>query len=167
MENFEKRVMRNSIETLSPAKLQLLKLEEEGETVFHGSGEDLESLEPRQAIDTERGPDGEPAVFASSKADYAIFMAIINLRNCPRGARSNSGASFDEHGEATLRFGATKDTLDQLTDSAEGWVYVFDKNKFKPKEKDTVEFVTHEPIIPLQKIKVTKADLPKNIEVTA
>jgi len=152
-------------ESLSAEKQELLNLEAENAFVFHGSGADLETIEPRQAIDTEAGPDGEPAIFASDKAEYAIFMAIVNKRNCPRGSYTRSGAVISD-GVPHLHFDMSKDTAEQLQDSATGWVYVFNKSDFVPHPtKEGVEFVSYKAAAPVRKIRVAKPDLPEHITV--
>src|SRR5690349_1422213 len=114
---------------MSPEKKELLELEATGEYVFHGTGEDVAQLEPRQAIDTKSGPDGPPAVFASDRAEYAIFMAIVNGQNCGGSSQSSVG------GTATaLRYSMTQETHDRLRESAEGWVYVFPKAGFERRD---------------------------------
>lgn len=155
-------------ESASPEKQELHALEREGIYVFHGTGADVDELEPRQAIDMKRGPDGDPGVFASNKADYAIFMAIVNKYNCHSGARSRAGATFGPDDTMTMKFGMSMETAQQLeaNPSATGWVYVFEKNQFVSHGGDrTIEFVSHAPVRPLKKIKVSKRDLPEGIEV--
>lgn len=162
-------IRSNERSPFSPEKQELLALEAEQKYVFHGTGVDVEKLEPRQAVDTETGPDGEPAVFASDRADYAIFMAIVNHANCPSGARSRAGAFADatESGiKYRLDFGMSADTVAQLQEDAVGWVYVFDKQQFLPyKAKEGVEFVSNMHVAPIRKIRVAKRDLPEGIEV--
>lgn len=150
---------------VSPEKQELLRLEAEGKYVFHGTGKDLDELEPRQANDVVRGPEGNPGIFASSLADYAIFMAIFNGRNIPGGARSSAGATHEDDGSFSLEFAVEQNAIDNLKDSASGFVYVFDKEKFTRRWDQSVEYVTHSAIKPTFKIKVSKQDLPQNIEV--
>ena len=153
---------------LSPDKEELLRLEQTGEYVFHGTGADLDELHPQQAIDIEKGPDGSPAVFASSKADYAIFMAIVHKKNAPEGTHSKAGATSFDDGSIRMKFGATQKTLDQLQESASGWVYVFDAKDFAPRPDHGargVEYVSYKTVQPVQKILVHKADLPEEISV--
>mgnify|MGYP001559648942 FL=1 len=147
----------------SENKLRLLELEKEGGFVFHGSGVALDSLEPRQAYNFEnekQEPDGVPAVYASGKADYAIFMALINEINCPSGYESSSGTI-----DGKLVFRASKDTLSQLSENASGWVYVFKKDQFQQRDRDGVEFISTQSVTPLEQIQVRKEDLPQDIEV--
>lgn len=155
------------IDTTSPEKRELLALERTGQFVFHGSGEDLSILEPHQAIDDERGPDGLPAVFASPMAEYAIFMAIVSRKNCPLGSKSNTGTRTESDGTVHLEFGATQATLDQLQESATGWVYVFNKSEFRQREGGAAEYMSHAAVRPINKIKVAKRDLPTNIRIIA
>ena len=77
----------------------LEELEKEGMYVFHGSGDKiLGSLEPHQAFNHkkngDRTEDDKPAIHVSHHCDVAIFMALINKENCPKGYYS--GFSWDE-----------------------------------------------------------------------
>jgi hypothetical protein len=143
----------------SPEKLRLLELEKEDRWVFHGSPTKLEKLTPRQAYtypDKSRETkiaDGEPAVFASPIADIAIFMAVVNGKNAPKGSRSGFGAS----GEDQFKYRATKETLDQLH-NVKGYVFVFNKDKFTPRSQ--TESCAYSEVIPDEIIEVTENDLP-------
>jgi len=149
---------------MSPEKEELFRLQELGEYVFHGTSEELALLEPRQAIDEKTGADGPPAVFASDRVDYAIFMAIVNAQNCKGSAYSRAGGTTTPNGSVVLRFGMTKETANNLTDTAQGWVYVFPRSKFTQRDS-SAEYTATVPVVPLQKIRVSKADLPENIEI--
>jgi len=155
-------------EFFSAEKRLLHELESSGLYVFHGSAEDREELSPQQAHNIlPEGviPDGEPAVFASSLADYAIFMAIMNKNNCPRGTRSSVWTHTTE-GERTLSYGATAETLEQLTDTAHGFVYVFNKESFMQRDpEDEVEYISTSTVKPIQKVRVLKQDLPGQIDI--
>lgn len=161
--------MNESIENIASSRERLLKLEAEGIYVFHGSeNADLDSLEPRQGYNHINGvqePDGEPAVFASNRADYAILMALINKQNCPNEYNFSAGTVNNEKGEIVLQLQATKDTLEQLTEHSLGYVYVFDKNQFTPRENRRVEYVSKVPVTSINKIRVTKKDLPPHVEM--
>ncbi|MEK7549849.1 MAG: hypothetical protein AAB519_02610 [Patescibacteria group bacterium] len=151
------------ITRLSENKLRLLELEKEGGFVFHGSGVALDSLEPRQAYNFENEKqelDGIPAVYASDKVEYAIFMALINEINCPSGYRSGSGTI-----DGKLIFRASQDTLSQISEDASGWVYVFKKEQFQQRDNNGVEFISTQSVTPLERIQVRKEDLPQNIEL--
>lgn len=153
-----------NISQLSPEKQELLALERTGIYVFHGSGEDLASLNPRQAVDDSTGPDGPPAVFASNLVEFAIFMAIMNRHNYSSGTIS-AGTRGDGMGKIELEFAVTRDIWDELKDTASGWVYVFNKSDFTPRTEKNAEFVSHESVVPVKKIKVSKRDLPANIAI--
>ncbi len=149
-------------EKYSPEKQKLFDLEATGNYVFHGSDGEIEEFEPRQAhnfIGGENHPDGDPAVFTSSAAEYAIFMAIINKTNCPQGYRSGSGTT---NGETTYR--ATQETLNQLKEDSSGWVYVFNKDEFDNR-KGGVEYTSFTSVKPVERIRVSKKDLPQSIEL--
>jgi hypothetical protein len=139
---------------MSPELQELKKLESAEQYLFHGSGSVIDEFEPRQAhnyIAGEQIPDGEPAVFASPFADYAIFMALINKMNCPNGFHSASGF---QNGELT--FQATKETLDQLDDSAIGYVYVFSRDNFT--KRNDSEWVCKQKVKPFLTIIVRRSD---------
>jgi len=151
-------------EIISSEKGELLGLEKQGNFVFHGTAADIDILEPRQAVDTIKGPDRDPAIFASSSAEFAIFHAIINGKNV-HDAISESGADQNKKdGSYKLKFGLPKGILDQLPDSACGWVYVFNKKDFKEIPDRYVEFESNIAVTPIKKIQVFKRDLPSDIE---
>jgi hypothetical protein len=131
----------------------LREMEKTGEYVFHGSSSEVEVFEPRQAynrIDEVDVPDGRPAIFASSKLNYALFMAIVNKKNCPKGFRSSSNGR---------EFKATRETLEQLTSQAHGFVYVFNKTDFVERGNGEEECVRHESIKPLFSYSVHFSDI--------
>lgn len=143
-------------------KQKLVELENENKYVFHGSGFIIEEFEPRQAhnfIEGQQISDGERAVFTSQYADYAVFMALVNEVNCPKGY--HSGVSFD-NGELVFR--ATKETLKQLEDETEGYVYVFNRTDFTKRSDN--EWVSHKKIKPIFVITVTRSDFLPTIKET-
>ena len=156
---------------MSPEKQKLIELTKTGKYLFHGSGDNLETLEPRQAhniINGEKIPDGEPAIFASPSPGYAILMAIINDKNCPKkypGIRARAGGVGSERNVELykLKFGINKKAVDQLTENSSGWVYVFDKSLFK--QRHAGEYVSYTAVSPIEKIYVKKQDLPEDIEI--
>lgn len=145
---------------LSPEKRELLELKATGLYVFHGTRADIEELTPRQAMDSETGPDGPPAVFASTEPDQAIFMAIV----APCG-QTSSGSTVHNDEPPVFHFGATQETWDKVKDDAVGWVYVFKKDDLIPHDGSVVEHKSLSPIRPLRKIRVSKRDLPANIDI--
>jgi hypothetical protein len=153
---------------MQSGRKELLNLEAEDKYVFHGSeNPDLDFLEPRQAYNYRNGiqePDGDPAVFASSKADYAIMMSLINKKNCPKGYNSSASSSVSKDGEISFTLSTTQESLSQLHDESFGYVYVFDKNIFE-KRKGGVEYISKVPVNSVSKVKVTKTDLPSYIEI--
>lgn len=141
----------------SPERKQLRELETTGSYVFHGSSADIEELAPRQAVDTVTGPDDEPGIHASQVADYAIFMAVA----APLGHSRSSATESD--GSIAMHYGIEKSIRERLDDQMSGWVYVFNKDDFK--QRRLVEWISTKPVKPVFKIKVSKQDLPKNIDV--
>lgn len=173
--NPEKKEVRyyEIAESPTRAKEILATLEKTGEYVFHGTSVDLPSLDPRQAVDVVRGPDGLPAVFASMCIDQAIFHGIFNKKNLADDADPTwAGANVTTGGDGKiqsidLQFAATQRTLDMLKPESAGWVYVFKRHDFLQRLDDggneTIEFVSEKPVEPVMKIKVFRGDLPRNI----
>ena len=140
---------------------ELKEIEKQDGHLFHGSGKIVEEFEPRQAYTVvktgEKIKDGRPAIFASPSVDYAIFMAIVNKSNCPRGLRSGCG------GYGKLRFTATKDTLEQLNKDSSGYVYIFNRSDFEKRNEG--EWVSYEKIKPLRMVEVKWSDFTPDIEM--
>lgn len=154
---------------MSEGKKKLLELEKTGKYFFHGSPNEVEVFEPRQSHNDVKGvqiPDGDPAVSASPAIDYAIFMAIFSRKNFPKNytTKTSTNAESEFAEKFKLTFFATQATLDQLTDDASGWVYVFNKEDF-PFRKSPSEFRSRVPVRPIEKILVTKEDLPSPISI--
>lgn len=142
-------------------KQKLEKLERENKYLFHGSGFLIKTLEPRQAYQFTDGvniPDGKPAIFASPFVNYAIFMALINKTNCPKGYQSSSGFDKDK-----LTFRATKKTLDQLNDISKGYVYILNRTDFTERYKG--EWMSYKTVKPIDFVEVNKSDLNFPIDV--
>ena len=162
--------MKESFESVSSGREALLNLEAVGLYLFHGSDNpDINCFEPRQAYNIKegiRGPDGNPAVFASDKADYAILKALISEKNCPKGHRSSVGTTDTEEGSITLRLKASNEAVEQLNDESFGYVYVFEKNSFVKISERRVEYKSEKPVRPIDIIRVTKNDLPPYLEVS-
>jgi hypothetical protein len=160
--------MSESIEKMQSGREILLSLEGEGKYVFHGSqNSDIDVMEPRQAYnhkDQIAEKDGDPAVFASKFADYAIFRAIVNENNCPKGVMSTVDTKYNRD-TAWLEFEVSKEAMDQLDENSSGYVYVFDKDAFTPKREGAVEYISTSPVSSVRKIKVMKSDLPPDIKV--
>jgi hypothetical protein len=144
---------------MSPNRERLEKFEKEGLYLFHGSDAVIEEFEPRQAHTRENDevvPDGEPAVFASPFIDFAIFMAIINMTNCPKGFRAGS----DPKG-GVIEYCATKETLEQLQSDSRGYVYVFTRESFTPRQES--EWVSYTKVKPIEVVEVTWTDFTKKV----
>lgn len=161
--------MSESIEQVLSGREKLKNLEAENKYVFHGSeNPDINEMEPRQGYnhddDGTKKEDGEPAVFASDRVDYAIFMSLINKKNCPKGYKSSVESIRNKDGEVQLKLKTTREAIDQLSEDSEGYVYVFDKSKFQQREQKT-EFISTVPISHIDKVRVTSGDLPPGIEI--
>lgn len=154
--------MNDGIEKIQSGRERLKSLELENRYVFHGSeNPNISVLEPRQAytvVDGENLEDDKPAIHASPISEIAIFMAIVNMKNCPLGF--NSGF---EHRNSKTILHASKESLDQLNENSKGYVYVLPKEDFSP--RGAVQSISYKESSPLQIVEVTKSDLPKEIEV--
>lgn len=153
--------MKESHEHIPSGRETLLNLEAKGEYVFHGSENNLDTLEPRQAhtvVDGEKQDDDEPGVHASPFADIAILMALINSTNCKEGFES--GFSYED-GKVILS--VDQKGLDQLDESSVGYVYVFPKKDFKPRGMS--QAISYKHVKPIEIITVKKEDLSKDVEV--
>lgn len=149
---------------------KLKQLEEAGEHLFHGSpGGTLEVLEPRQSTHTpdlakleETILDGEPAVSATPYADFATFRSLINRINIPFD--HSSGFGMNARGEKNFQV-SSPEVLETVKDK-KGFVYVFDRNEFKPFSRDgearesNMEWRAHAPVKPVDVVEVGYEDLP-------
>jgi hypothetical protein len=155
--------MNESIEQTPSGREILKNLETENKYVFHGSeNPHLEFLEPRQAftiVDGKKVEDDKSAVHASQFCDIAIFMGLINEKNCPEGFRN----TFSYEGGKGLTFSASQQALDQLSEKTKGYVYVFTKEDFVPRGR--AQLVSYNEVKPLRIVEVSKTDLPENIEI--
>jgi|GEM_PF-175017 len=161
-----KKMVESDGSAVSSERSTLYALEQEGKWVFHGSPSNIEVFEPRQAYhypnnsQSGRVPDDNPAVFTSPFADIAIFMALINKTNIPKGLRRG----FSSRDDGSVGFRVTKETMDQIHNLT-GYVYVFEKAKFIPRSSS--EYLSYSPVTPDDVVTVTERDLPKNIDVVS
>ncbi len=151
--------MTESKELIKYGRELLMNLEAEGKYVFHGSeNAHIQVLEPRQAFTLEEGvevEDDKPAVHATPFADIAILMALINMKNCPEGFES--GFEFTDKIELRV----DKQGIDQLVDSAKGYVYVLSKDDFA--QRGPSQVISFKTVKPIQVIEVKKEDLSPDI----
>ncbi|MBM3257843.1 MAG: hypothetical protein FJZ05_01310 [Candidatus Nealsonbacteria bacterium] len=159
--NFEnKPTKEDSKEKILTPRERLLSLEKEGIFVFHGTPEKVEFLEPHQSYTGKnKEKHGDAAVCAADTAETAIFRAIINIKNFPKGGSNCFG--FNEDG--SLDFGMEKNYFENLSNK-KGLVYVLPKSEFKRFE-DRGEWRSEKPVMPVEVVFVTEKDLPKNIQL--
>lgn len=151
----------NLVSCLHMSDERLRELERSGRFLFHGSGVAIEKFEPRQAhtiINGKQVPDGKPAIFASPFADYAVFMAIVNRANCPKGHRS--GVAWEN---GLLSFTATRETLQQLDESSSGYVYVFNRSNFEKIRPN--EWVSYDPVSAIEVLQVIWEDFKQTVSL--
>lgn len=151
---------------MSPAKQKLIELEATGNFLFHGSGRELEVVEPKQDYISTNGideEDGDPAVFATPYIDYAIMLALVNEENCLDGFRAKAETDKLDNGSIVLKLQMSEETSAQLEPEDFGFVYVLDKKQFN--EKWPEEWTSCERCKPIDKILVTTEDLSDRIEI--
>ncbi|MFA5986281.1 MAG: hypothetical protein WC819_02950 [Parcubacteria group bacterium] len=141
----------------------LLSLEKAGKYVFHGSPDDIDVLEPRQAYgeNEENGDyekDGESAVFATRFADVAIFRSLINERL--GGDGSECGMSIDN--DNNIYYRSSRDLLEKVKDH-KGKVYVLKSEGFS--DFKGLDCRSNEQVVPIEIVEVDCTDLPKNIDI--
>jgi hypothetical protein len=150
---------------------KLRQLEATGKHVFHGSPNgEIERMEPRQghhvpdhAKPGETIKDGNPAISATPYAELAAFRAIINGKNVPFPHTSGFGV---RNGKTEFR--VSHDEVLDAVQGKKGYVYVFDKDKFVPYDResdqsseDCMEWRSYEPIRPLDVVEVDSSVLPE------
>ena len=154
---------------LSRNKFLLQNLAQQGAYLFHGSDNGaIKLFKPVQAhttIGKQQKKDGKPAIHATQLLDIAIFMAIFNAKNIPKDLGSMYSVSIT----GNVKFTVSRATIDQIKKSAAGYVYVFNKQDFKPKRTTTginpFEWTRHEAIRPFKKFRISAQDLPENIRI--
>ena len=148
---------------------KLLEMEKSGKYMFHGSPDEIKILEPRQPYSFDKKlekmvEDGGPAVAGTPYADVAIFRAIVNRKNVPEHYWSGFGYDPDNK---MLHFEVSRDTYKQIGDKF-GYVHVLNKKDFRPKDPQNLEGMdwrSEKVLQPMQVIKVSSEDLPKNIQI--
>ena len=141
---------------------KLLRLEQEGTFVFHGSPEVIKNLEPRQAENEnsktkEMEKDGSPAFFATPFADVAIFRALINTVGVEGDSTSRFGIE-----DGIIHFESTQNLLDRAKDK-KGFVYVLKKEQFD--EPVGTQCRSEESVSPVEIVEVSAEDLTKDIKI--
>lgn len=129
-------------------------------TLFHGSSERVDVLEPRQARDTAKSFGNKKAVYAVEDSVLPIFYAIQD-RSKIHG-KIISGKSVDEEtGKAAYHFEMPKDVLESKP-WKEGVVYVLNKDKFEQgrdeEGRPIDEWVVGEAIEPWARLEVAPED---------
>ncbi len=143
-------------------KAALLCLEESAGYLFHGTKTPaIEEFEPRQAYNAGQ-PHGADAIFATPRADIAIFAAVVK----GRGKSTAWEVSTDDHALVTrFRFFASADALERASQAEnEGWAYVFQRRDFSPLSHRDQEWIRYEPIAPVAAVRVGYADLLEPVE---
>lgn len=141
---------------------RLRSLEQSGLYLFHGSGERIDTLEPRQAVSQGKS-DGEPAVCAAYDPDTAIYMALMDSARKVVLASGQSCRTGYSRNKDAYRFYATKNITDAVR-SASGWVHVISRNGFTTYYEGT-EMRRISPVDPLEAVQVQFEDFGFTIDV--
>ena len=159
MENIEK-----GIEEIK-SKDRLKELEDSGNYLFHGSPNQIETFEPRQAytdVDAVSVPDGEPAVFASTEIETPIFRSIFHeSRFASLQGSFELGFSNGEEGHTYIH--ANQAAIDACQDKA-GYVYVFKRDDFS--QRSGTEWVAYEKVKPIAFFRSGFKDISISIQNT-
>lgn len=144
--------------------IEKLKEYEKQGYLFHGSPNKIELLEPKQAFSS-YGSDtlvkhGEPSVSATPFVELAIFRSIINDKNAP----DDHDSSFGYNSDIGLLFSVSEKTLNQAK-GKKGFVHILPLEGFKKFSNTIMEWRSEKEVKPIDIIKVSFEDLPKNIEI--
>lgn len=145
------------------AEQELKKFENSGKYLFHGSGIELDILEPNQAFNFIKGKkikDGRPSVHATHFYKIACFMAIMTKINFAEYL--NFGYIWSDN---EVYYQVDRKTLNKINKSRSmiGYVYVLKKDNFF--QRNETEWIATSEIKPYKKIRIGKSLLPKNIEI--
>lgn len=140
-----------------PKELFLKYLAEEKDFLLHGSGEELNTLEPQQANDAHKESGNKKAVYAVTDAALSIFYAIKDRSKIKGNVISGRTHS---NGEVSYHFVMPKDSLEKHP-YKEGVVYILNKADFNPEYDEGIhsnEWTSFESITPWAKLKVGPED---------
>lgn len=135
--------------------------------LLHGSSaEEVEMLEPHQANDASKKSGNQRAVYAVSDPILPLFYAIKDRKRLHGMVRS--GYSTDDEGNKTYSF-----QIDGARSEKNPWkngiVHILPKESFIRTTDDagelTNEWVSHEPVSPVARLRVTPDDFPYLKEV--
>lgn len=138
-------------------ELFLKYLAEEKGFLLHGSGEELNTLEPQQANDAHKESGNKKAVYAVTDPVLSIFYAIKDRSKINGNVISGR---TDNSGEVTYQFSMPKASLAQ-NPFKEGVVYILKRSDFIPESDDgepSNEWTSSESITPWAKLKVGPED---------
>lgn len=125
-------------------------LELKGKYIFHGSITLFDEAKPHQARCSTKNPENEQfAVYGSPDLEFAILFAFPKLPE----KEYNWSADHTDNGYVGVLHNKT-----YIDDNAYGYVYCFDKSKFKPTREGSSQFVCEENIVPEMVVKVWYKD---------
>ncbi len=152
---------------ISESKQKLLELQKGGKYLFHGSpASDIKELEPRQSYtipkgETEPVKDGPPSVSATPYLEVAIFRAVVVK------GRSSFSVSANTIEDAVIKFTANNEAIADAKNRI-SYIYVLDRKDFKPRTGNVqaMEWISEEPVKPLNIFEVNFKDISVEIELT-
>jgi hypothetical protein len=113
--------------------------------IFHGSQSNLEKLKISQE---------EKLIYATDSPNYAIFLAILNLKNATAGVLIKKGVAHLTIDHAFVN---------GLSSFKNGWIHILSAKSFKKAENH--EYISKQSIPVLFSIPVTPRDLTVPINV--
>lgn len=152
----------------SPKHKFLAYLLENGYLLHGSSVEDVEMLEPRQANDASKKSGNQKAIYAVSDPILPLFYAIKDRKRLH--GMVHSGYSTDDQGVKTYSF-QIDGTRSEKDPWKSGVVHILPKESFVQTMNDeggpTSEWVSHAPVTPAARLRVTPEDFPylKEIKV--
>jgi len=127
--------------------------------LFHGSPKLLDTIEQRQAIDSNGNKDNEDfAVFLTSSFIIASAYAFKDkIKELSEGLDWNFEIGYDaDNDEVNIKFENVN-----IDDDIEGYIYVVPFNKNYEHHGRSIQYKCHENIIPIDVIKIRFADFKK------
>lgn len=115
--------------------------------LLHGSPHLITRLEPRQAQDDAKTGGNQCGVYATTHPVFATWRGILH-----KGESCRTGWSWNDNGAKIL-------FAEGQVELGDGYVYILPRDSFQIVEGDSTEYVSYDPVTPIQVVKVTRQDL--------
>lgn len=143
-----------AVKKISKTELLLLK----DKYIFHGSHALFDVCKPHQAkCETKRKENEQFAIYGSSSLEFAILFAFEKL---PKTKYSWSA----DVGDDGKPFGLLKEGT-YIAEEDFGFIYCFDKAKFKPTTAGSMQYVCKQELAPVAIYKVYYKDFKELFEI--